>query len=513
MNDVRGTYHRYGMLLCAIILMISGGRLQGFSTLAKNDPYPLFSTTYPYSYLLDSTKNYLKGIVDNSSCNCDCDCNTNCDRGCDSSCDSACPPYKRDYFSIAFSGIYQKANRGSNYDRQKDLPLGELENVWGILPMLYGIPNPGPGALPTQIGNQLVAAKQALFPAVTPPTTTPVPDNLIVVDDNELVGFASAPIRYRKHGIRFESALQPHEDIGLLIQGGYADIKQTLTVLTNLGKSATASGCGLTDPFIATVNCILMTHSAYTAIFKQQFLDDCTNTQNVCDFRKGSFEDLRFSVWLRHIFQANCGRECDWPAFLFTPFLFFEAALGLSVDQDFTKLLSLPFGNNRHNSLGFTAGFTIDFIDTIEIGFHGGITHFTGRDLKNYRLPTHPTQSGIFPFATDIHLKPGSNHHFACSMHAYRFLGKMSAWVEFEYMNHAQDSITILDEGLRTADPAIFIPCQRECMSKFTALFLTTVLNYEISPNFMLGFGVQWPLQQRNSYRSTTVLGTLRATF
>lgn len=484
-------------VLCVLLPWV--GQFQnsyGWSSLAKNDPYPIFTSEYPYNWLLNSTKNYLKGLV----------CNY-------------CP----NYFSVAFSGYYQKASRGSNYDRVKNLPLGDLEGRWHMLGMLYG-PAFGPGFCPEELGSTLQMNKEELFPFLMNGTET-IPSASVLADPNRRIGYFSAPIKYRKHGIRFEVSAQPIEDVGFVIQGGYADIKQTLTLLENLGANAQPE-CGFSTDFINEVNCLLMTPSNYVKVFEQQKLDRPKNSENICDFRKGSFEDIRFGLWVRHIFEINRYTGCEWPDFLFIPFFNFEAQVAIEKPRDRTLLLSAPFGNDGHNAIGFTGGFHMDFFETVEIGFHGGITHFFKKRIDKYRLPTQRTQSGIYPFATDVSLQPGNNHHFSVLFHAYRFVDKLSAHIEFVFVNHDEDKITILNPEARelaeelvrfdsdddTQIRAFRVP-QQECLTKFTSQFLTTGANYEVAPYMSLGFAVQWPIQQRNAYRSTTVLGTLKVTF
>ncbi|MEX0939815.1 MAG: hypothetical protein WDZ41_00470 [Candidatus Babeliales bacterium] len=483
----------------SIILMIFSfivlwpHKMLPLSSLAKNDPYPIFSTTYPYNYLLESTKLCLK------ECPCDYEC--------------ACC---FDYFSIAFSGIYQKANKGRNYDREK-VPLGDLEGRWHMLGMLYGpVPVGNPNACPNTLMNtRLGEAKQTIF-GVMPNDI--VPQDLIRTDSMERVGFFTVPIKYRKNGVRFEVCVQPHPDFGLMLQGGYVEIKQTLTDFIDLTPSFTETMFlegvqeGLAPQFteeqINLIQDLLMSASSANRIFREQGIEKRSNTVNVCDFRESSFEDLRFSLWARHVFQLNkcC---CDWPEFLLIPFFNFEGSIPGSRKLDRMNFLAAPFGNNGHYSLGFTSGFHIDFIETLEIGFHGGITHFFARDVDKYRLPNDPTQSGVFPFATDVRLQPGRNSHFSVSIHAFRFLDKLSAWAEFVVVNHDEDHITLKDPSLAS----IFEVRQQECLTKFASQFITTTMNYEISPNLSLGFAAQWPLQQRNAYRSTTILGTIKGIF
>lgn len=469
---------------CAVLLV--NNEITPISTLANNDPYPIFSTIYPYGYLLDATKNYLKGFV--------------CE-------------YEPAHLGITFSGYYQKANRGANYDRQPTF-IGDIAGRWHMLGMVYG-PVP-PDQIATFTSSNLGMAKLAMFGpnglnAITS-ATEEIGKEFVRTDSTENIGYFTVPIKYRKHGARFQVYFQPHEDFGVLIEGGYADIKQTLTDFIDLTPSFTETmlyAPQFSEKLIGQIQDLLMTSSSTRCIFKQQGIDKRSDIQNVCDFREGSFEDLRFKVWLRHIFVVNESAGCEWPEFLFIPFFFFEGSVSLATPRDRMRFLALPFGNDGHSSVAFTAGFHIDFYDTLEISFHGGATYFSSRNVHNYRLPNSKTQSSVFPFATDVDWKPGNNHHFAVMMHAYRFIGKLSAWVEFVFVNHDEDTIKLKNPDLNT----IFNVTQQECATKFTSQFLTTAVNYEISPNMVLGFAVQWPLQQRNSYRSTTVIGTLKAEF
>ena len=512
------------------------------SSLAKNDPYPLFSTSYPYSCLLANTKNYLK------ECCCEYEScggwgyerkgkKGNCDNCPTDPLYTSCkqPPiydpcfYDPSHFSIAFTGFYQKANKGRNYDREKRF-LGDLEGGWHMLGMLYG-PVPELCGTPTTLnGTRLGEAKKIIFNQNLVPNPnnadSVVTQTAILVDCRELIGTFSVPIKYRKHGVRFEVCFQPHEDIGIIIQGSYADIKQTLTDFINRAPCPVYEDtlpCGFNKDNVRLINDLLMSCSSANRIFEEQGIEKRNNIFNACDFRESSFEDLRFGIWFRHIFEVNEEFNCEWPHFLFVPFFHIEVSAALSKKRDRMRALAVTFGNDGHSSAGFTAGFHIDFIETVEIGFHGGITHFMARDVDNYRLPTDATQIGVFPFSTNVRLQPGNNHHFSVMLHAYRFVGKLSAHAEFTFVNHDEDSITIRTKDIKSGgiannealqeDCTKFRVKQQECLTKFTSSFLTTAANYEISPNLSLGFSAQWPIQQRNAYRSTTILGTLKGVF
>jgi hypothetical protein len=495
---------RFSFIYMVIAVGLWHSNTNGLSSLAKNDPYPIFSTSYPYEELLAATKNHLKGF--------ECD-------------------YNPDHVSFALSAFYQKSSSGRNYDKKK-VHLGDLEGRWHMLGMLYG-PVPGVGALPeTLVGTRLGEAKEAIFDTAS---DNQVPNDDVLVDCSHQLGYFSVPIKYRKQGARFEAAFQMCEDFGLLIQGGFADIKQTLTNFENLYCSykpectdaqfdpageATSITCddatnyclphGFTTENVLLINDLLMSCSSANRIFQEQGITcSCKNTENLCDFHEISFEDIRFSFWLRHIFDCNEEFSCEWPKFLFIPFIYLEGSYPGSKRRNRHDFLAAPFGNDGHPSVGFTGGFHIDFIETVEISFHGGMTHFFARDVKDFRLPTHATQSGVFPFATNVKLQPGRNYHATGALHAYRFVDKLSAHIEFTYVNHDEDSITLKNQAFKD----IFRVKQQECLSKFDVCLLTTAGNYEISPYLSLGFAVQWPLAQRNAYRSTTFIGTIQGVF
>jgi hypothetical protein len=444
------------------------------TTLMKHDPYPIYNAdNYPYSYLLTRSKNYMK-------------CLTDC--------------YDPEFFSLAISGFYQKANYGRDFDKQKAF-LGDLEGRWNMVGMMYGTLPAGKDLTGTQLGR----AKVEIYgPSLTPTPNNPnsmVPVDIALTDTGELIGFFSVPLKYRKSGIRFETSIQPVEDFGFTIQGGFADIKQTMTNFIDLTPDSGLYD-GFTDTFTTQVEALLMTSTQARKIFCQQGLD-------TCDFKSClKWEDLRIFAWWRHIFPINMDEpECEWPHFLFIPFVNFEVSIPTAPKLDRSKAFALSLGNDGHTAIGFTAGFHMDFIRTIEVGAYGGITYFAPRTISDFRVPNSPTQSGVFPFTTTVKKKPGLNGNFGLLMHAYRFIDKLSFWADYAYIQHCEDTIT-----LQTPDPAFF-PDIVECRSKWEVHLLNTSLYYELSRNFTVGLVVQWPLKQRNAYRSTTVMGTIQVTF
>lgn len=339
----------------------------------------------------------------------------------------------------------------------------------------------------------------------------------------------------------------------------------------------------------------LMEFDAAKRVFGQIGLDPC-------NFRETSIEDTYISLWFRHAFEINirgndpvdqngngrltncaactpaanqpgldeygrpidplsyhydtgCGDLCadtrycyDYSAFLFIPFISFNAALPTAKKLNRHQLFALPFGNDGHTGLGMDAGFDFDFFETIEFGFEAGFMHWNCREFRadtddmfpdrtvtaahrwftGFRLPSQYLQSGVFPYGTTVIRKPGNNWHISLTLAAYRFLCNLSGFAQWVYMSHGEDElhipnpdvnnpvITAIDPNPAIPNPnqiRIFKPELAECRSKFEAQVFNTGLNYEISENFTLGLLVQWPVAQRNAYRSTTYMGSMRMIF
>lgn len=475
---------RVGILLLLSTLFAVMSTLP-ISTLQKNDPYPLYTTAYPYSYLLTQVKNYLKGLTD------------------------CC---EAQWFNLAITPFFQRANSGRDFDNQFAF-LGDLEGKWHMLGLLYG---PVPIPCFDLNGTVLGADKMALFsdggvfgPAITNPNDT-IPADFVHTDSGEVIGWLSVPLKYRKAGLRVEASFQPIRDFGITVQLGFADIKQTLTNFIAIQELPGNIGYldGFTEVQKQAVFDLLISESSREAVLTQSPIN-----LELCDFEQCTgIEDLRIFLWWHHVFQINCQPDpcntcCCYPQFLMIPFVQFEVSAPIAKKLNRRKAFALALGNDGHTSLGFTTGFHIDFIETVEIGFYGGMTWFLSRTIDNFHVPNHPSQSGVYPFSSRVDRTPGMNGNFGILFNAYHFLECLSFHAEYAFIHHCEDKLKVLD------CPEAFRPRQLECLTKWTSQMLTTAFNYDISPNLQLGFAVQWPVRQRNAYRSTTILGSIQATF
>lgn len=535
-------------IILVFLSIFFNSSLSALSSLANNDPYPVYTAIYDPN-LTRWEKEWIIG------------------------CNEICCEFET--WSISISAFDQKARSGRDFAHRKRL-LGDLTGPWNMLGMLYGPIPAGDTLLNTQLGEAKLHVFSDLIQSLLPTPLSPVPisfedlvisdsSTFLLTDSGQNIGYFSVPIKYRKIGVRVQFDFQPFCDFGLTVQGGVAEIRQTVTGLIDLsqlvgpennGTTMQGGNCppGLcpgqpfennffrnipvlrenppgepagtlvytlcnscdpnpcpnegnadsfitsscTNPFLEIENQLMQPCKA-SEIFRQIGYDDC-------NFEKTSFEDVRFIFWWRHIYEINRDR-CSWPYFLLTPSVEFNFVIPTAKKKDRRELYSLPFGNDGHWAVGFDSGISIDFVETVEIAFYGGLNYFFPRTIKNYHIPTDVCQQSIFPFSTEVKLSPGLNYNWRAVFHAYHFIDRFSAFAEYVLVKHEQDGIE-----LKFPDPA-FLVKQAECTTKFTSQFVNTSLYYDISPNIQLGVLAQFPVAQRNAYRSSMYMGTFRALF
>lgn len=457
--------------LIILLCYASTTPLLGLSSLAKNDPYPVYNALDPHTFLYLHEK--LKVTNPKAA------------------------ERKHDNVGLSIAPFGQNADRGRNLDGFT-VPLGDLAGRWSMIALLFGpIPN-GKTMAPT-----LQTALTNLFPGVAPGDL----DDGSKIDPHQNFGFFSVPITYRKRGLRFELSADIYAGFGLSVQTGVVSMTQT-----NTGFMDQTSCEDLTCPFnpttptAANVRTYLM--HEWPTIAKEIKLD-------IGSFSETSIEEVRLNLFWRRGFELNRNEEDEscHPHFLLVPFFMVSGSVSPG-DEDrivggFNKAFFAPFGNNDHNAIGASAGLNFDFVDTVEIGGEVGATYFFSKNFEKFRLPTSEYQSGVYPFFTDVNIRPGFNWHFGAKISSYHFLQCLSGYFEYVQVHHAQDKVLLR----KCEDEGIFLPNQFEELTGFDVKLINTALNYDISPNLNLGILGQIPLSQKNAYRSTSILFSFAATF
>jgi hypothetical protein len=311
------------------------------------------------------------------------------------------------------------------------------------------------------------------------------------IDPEQLFGYFSFPLKYRKRGVRFEMAARFYKNFGIRIQTGFSQIRQVREGTVDL-TTGTFEGLSAED-----VDLYLMDQLDNIA---------CQMGINLCNFIETSMEEVRFNLFWRQAFEINKEAESDWVRFLLIPYCEVAGSVSPGKSQNYSQLFSVPFGNNTHPSTGLTAGINFNFLETIEIGGEVAWTHFFAKDSCR-PIPNSKFQTNLFPFKTNVSIQPGDNWHFCARMAAYHFIDKLSMFFEWYVLDHQQDHIC-----LKEPDPA-FLPGVLECTTSFKVKLGNAGFNYDLSPNIGVGFLWQIPFSQRNAYRSSTLMAGFNLTF
>lgn len=500
-----------------ILLLITNLSIHAdLTTLAKNDPIPMFTTLNIDDALLMTKDqlNWRRNRIWYEDLNW-------ADR-------------KHNRVSISISPFAQNADRGKPIEGRTcppvrficdtgvipdtdqveevlDTPLGDLTGRTAMIPLLFGPVPPGrefpstgdnpPNSWPPT----LLAAREALYPGIEQTTPINFEGN---VDPLQQFGYFSFPLKYRKRGLRFEAAgLLPY-GLGLRLQTGFATIRQVKQAQINLTELSEEEPEFTPNPPLNPnqVNNLLM--KQIDKIAQEVNIDFCN------DFVDTSMEEVRLNLFWRQGFRVNETADSTWARFLVIPYLQASGSFSPVRDNNYRKFFWAPFGNNGHTSAGLTGGVNFDFLETIEIGGEAGWTHFFKKTFCDYPVPTNEFQNNLYPFSTDVSIQPGDNWYFCARIAAYHFLDRLSMHFEWYVLDHQKDHIHILDpEDEGTTENPIFLPEVLECRSSFKVKLGNIGLNYDLSPNFNIGVLWQIPFSQRNAYRSSTIMAGLNVTF
>jgi len=488
---------KIGLLLCSL-LFFTQKISTSFPTLAKNDPFPLFSSLDP-----DELLNTAERL-----------CYRNIEWACN----------RCDYFSISFSGFIQNAHRGKSirgentFVRKENAAdgtvsvtgpfitqLGDLTGRTGMIAILYGeLPaTVTPEDYETKL-ESLFKARSVLFPgsSTEPPIYPPFPediDNGAYIDPAQMFGYFSFPLKYRKRGFAFDiKGRIPDTDFGGTIKGRFSHMEQIVQLFNN-ETPATNPLPGNPDSLSPdNVNAFLM--NQFKEIMEELGYD-------ICNFVASSFEELRITAFWRHAFLVN---ECPsplWPDLYLIPFVEVMGTFSPGKARDYTKFFSVPFGNNTHSGVGVRGGVNLDFVQTVSVGFEGGVVKFFGKNFDNYPLPNSEFQTTLFPFRTSVHVQPGLSTYFSAQMEALHFIGYLSAYVQYVILEHKKDKITP-----QKPDPA-WEPKVLECVTPFRVKLFNVGFNYDLAPWLSVGIAVQLPWAEVNAYHQTTTIFSITMVF
>jgi hypothetical protein len=380
--------------------------------------------------------------------------------------------------------------------------------------------------------------------------------------DTTYFGAFSIPISYQQAGLRLELNINFWDYVGITVQSGMSNMRQnyvntipgltqstssTGTVTNSFSNGQTAPGPyslssipnipvttpttasnitnlygNLIQPFVTAPATPTPPDCAAQAVFDQyisnnlsQILNrDCLGSDPICAFEKNGFDDVRIIANFQKTYEPFRMRHQEdddagsWPDVLFTPYGWVGGSVPTGDQRNYRNILSLPFGNDGHASVGGGGGFLFDFAESVEVGFEGGVTYFAPK-TKTIPFPTHQLQRVLYPFDATVDIQPGMNWDFTALLNCYQFLKHVSFWFTYEYIEHKKDCYTFKDK----VKSVYYVPEVLTCRSDWRAQFFNAAVVFDIMPGAQFSFVWQQPISPRNAYYPVTIMGSLNFLF
>lgn len=490
----------------AMAAVLFSAPVNGISQYSRSDPYPVFSADSPlgpFTYIAE------------------------------------CEPLQNARISASF--FRQAANKVGLFNTRTtyqqscvvppystDVEIGNMYGPWNILGLFYPEAH-GSAAIQTQVRDYLLGLCTGCTICGCTPGDCPNPpwpctttDDIDAIrkyidcpsteDPLEKFGFMSVPVVYRKYGGRFQLEVGTPYGLGFCAEGSFGRIQQ-YPQFNDLTSAATPTTTYSTDD-----------QKIISKYIMNQFDEVITDglDVNVDPYCASDVDDIRFSLWWCHAFEANNTQKPNtyMPKLTFVPYIMAEFSPLAMTKRPYSTLFSIPFGNDGHKAMGVTAGFTVNFVDMFTIGMDGGMTHFSKELHSACPVPTNELQIGVFPRKADLLIRPGKNFSFGITCSAEYIWYNFSAWTEFRFVNHCEDDICLVNmvnvpglpilEGYPTSNIALDLLEER---SSWEACMLNLGLSYDLTDALSLGFFWQIPIRERFAYKSTTLMATIFGTF
>ncbi|HTM05956.1 MAG TPA: hypothetical protein VL201_01835 [Patescibacteria group bacterium] len=377
------------------------------------------------------------------------------------------------------------------------VPLGDLQGRTNLIALLFGAEPAGQNLPPV-----LQTAKQVIFGPLLDANGNI--DDGDFIDPQENFGCESIYYKYTKKGFRLSVDARFTQDFGGTLSLGVSSQKNTLQKIVDKTEHPDEGHYDF-DPKVPDASDHSIKEEVDIYLAKEFYTILSELDRNLTDnSSRTSIDIVELSLFWRHVFELTPGYD-EWMDILLVPYIECIGVISPGAKKRPHIVYEPVFGNNQHAAIGFATGLYIDFVETIYISTEFGYAHFFKHDFDNVPVPNSPYQANIYPFVTDISVRPGANWHFSFKMGCDQFVEKLSFYIEYVMMEHKKDSVE-----LRVPDPAFF-PAVLEQVSPFKAKLCNISISYAFSPNASVGFLWQVPISQRNAYRSTTVMLSLDA--
>ncbi len=169
------------------------------------------------------------------------------------------------------------------------------------------------------------------------------------------------------------------------------------------------------------------------------------------------------------------------------------------------SMFYVPMGNEGHIGVSVSGGLSIEVPDSAIFSICGGGTYYLEETFKNYRVPNHPLQVGVYPFTIDIKRKKGELFYAVAEMRSINFSDNASFFCNLTFTTQKRDKITLADADTKRNilfEKGAEVLAER---SSWSSTDFCTGINVKISDEIQLGFGFATNIKGKNVARGRTM--------
>jgi hypothetical protein len=429
-------------------------------------------------------------------------------------------PVNGRHFTFKLSPFHQHASGARNRDGKK-VPLGDRAGRWEMLGILFGssaAPESKP-LFPSVSVSNMPSTDQVLAARVNYPNfvnwlwgydqnESPVqPRNYPTYLDSEqsddgstdVSGDYSVWANYEKNGIRGEFSFLMGSGFGITIKCGAVDYKHTPSFFENKSPDLSATW-SVMDSYLS---------NTVMSFYTRKYILDEELGLNTERYSAVALEDVLAKIY----WSKNCEFKDAYGELVVnvSPYFSFGLWLPSGKMKNVDKFFSLPTGNDGFCGASIEGALSFDFPGKANINLGGGITFFQTKTLSGQRVPSHRWQRTIYPWKATIQKRPGASWNINASLVAREIVEDLSAYFDFVYSKHEQDSIK-MKEGSASRN-ALFYPDILEKESLWVDQSVSLGFDYKITPDLAFGLCLQGHISGRRVFRNSTVMGSLAFSF
>lgn len=426
-------------------------------------------------------------------------------------------------FAVHISPFYQHTRAASKPESSKT----SNGNVWGPWNMagLFLNDNPRPVTKPFVFYQQSKGILRNLRndPAGLKYSRDYTTDATFNPDEDSFKAFQyqDVNIKYEKMGLRGQISFDLGVGLGINVKGGIVNMRNR--PYNFILQPAFASNAGLSTNTDATgaapaapsaeqqaqalkIYEATMGENARRSLLKEIGFD-------TREFSLTDLEDLYGNFYWHVPIKIH---EQGEHVFSIVPYLSVGASLPLGQERNYNKIYAVVNGSDGFAGLTAEGAIALDFPKMMQLSAGGGLTVYNTRTLTGYHVPTSDFQSGLYPWTTSITRQPGPVWYMNISMKADDIMSKkdvpnFSVYFDYIYAEHLRDTVRVKEPNAAFAQ--YFKPEMLERDSLWKAQMLHAGIKCGLSKNIYLAFSAQGTIGGSRTYRPTTILGGLIASF